>query len=194
MSKKTENQLRFFQWQPEQRLVHSSWMDGFLSLRRVWPFLFRDTLTTNITRYVTENLIFNQSVILCAYMHLWPWRTDHLTHTHSPFWTHGSKTDSACAWETRKLLQKLPCFRPHSVEQFAWQSEELGHLTRTVQAIVKNCLVWARILVGGACEKSDFNRRRINVQFDWLIDNSTVIHNSCVTKLLPITLTDLNWF
>jgi len=62
--------------------------------------------------------------------------------------------------------QKLPCFRPHSVEQFAWQSEERGHLTGTVQAVVKNCLVWARILVGGACEKSDFNRHRINVPFD----------------------------
>ena len=80
----------------------------------------------------------------------WPWRTDHLTHTHCPFWT-----------------QKLPCFRPHSVEQSAWQSDERGHLTGTVQAIVENCLVWARILVGGACEKSDFNRRRVNVQFDW---------------------------
>jgi len=59
----------------------------------------------------------------------WPWRTDHLTHTHCPFWT-----------------QKLPCFRPHSVEQSAWQFEERGHLTGTVQAIVENCLVWARIL------------------------------------------------
>ena len=28
-------------------------------------------------------------------------------------------------------------------------------------------LIWARILVGGACEKSDFNRRRINAQFDF---------------------------
>jgi len=52
------------------------------------------------------------------------------------------------------------------VEQSAWQFEERGHLTGTIQAIVENCLVWARKLVGGACEKSDFNRRRINVQFD----------------------------
>jgi len=53
------------------------------------------------------------------------------------------------------------------VEQSTWQFEERGHLTGTAQAIVENCLVWARILVGGACEKSDFNRRRINVQFEF---------------------------
>ena len=99
-----------------------------------------------------------------------PWgkKMHHLTHTHCPFWT-----------------QKLPCFCPHSVEQSAWQFEERRHLTETVQAIAENCLVWARILVGGTCEKSDFNRRRINVQFDWLI---FIIFRAQIHKRIPKSL------
>jgi len=39
----TDNQLRFFPWQPEQRLVHSYWKDGFLSLEEIMQISFSHT-------------------------------------------------------------------------------------------------------------------------------------------------------
>jgi len=82
-----------------------------------------------------------------------------------------------------------------SSEQSAWQFEERGHLTGTVQVIVENCLVWVRILVGGACEKSDFNRCRINVQFDlplFLI----IVFNHSILYIFSMgyePATEINW-
>jgi len=79
---KTENQLRFSLWQPEQWLAHSNLYDGFLSLQTNKLYSVRnkeivrftsgdiDKMQHHKSQSIKTIKLSNQSAVCCAHIHL----------------------------------------------------------------------------------------------------------------------------